>query len=64
MYPEIKSCDTSNPVTLAFEGIDYEKYLGLNFKPKTKVEEVFLSQDRGKLWLAEKNIETFKQFIQ
>jgi hypothetical protein len=63
-FPEIKSCDTSNPVTLAFEGIEYKKYLGLNFKPKTKVEDVFESVDRGKLWLAEENIKQFKQFIQ
>lgn len=63
-FPEIKSCDTSNPVTLAFEGIDYEKQLGLNFKPKTKVEDVFESNHSGYLWLAEQNIRTFKQFIQ
>jgi len=63
-YPQIKSCDTSNPVTLAFEGIEYNKFLGLNFKPKTKVEDVFNSVDRGKLWLAEENIKQFKQFIQ
>jgi hypothetical protein len=63
-FPEIKSCDTSNPVTLAFEGIEYRKHLGLNFKPKTKVEDVFESTDRGKLWLAEENIKQFKQFIQ
>lgn len=63
-YPEIKSCDTSNPVTIAFEGIDYTKHLGINFKPKTKVEDIFESKDIFKLNLAEKNIETFKQFIQ
>ena len=63
-FPEIKSCDTSNPVTMAFEGIEYKKHLGINFKPKTKVEDVFESLDRGKLWLAEENIKQFKQFIQ
>jgi hypothetical protein len=63
-YPEIKSCDTSNPITSAFEMIDYTEHLGLNFKPKTKVEEVFKSQDIDKLNLSLKNIETFKQFIQ
>ena len=63
-YPEIKSCDTSNPVTLGFEMIDYTEHLGINFKPKTKVENVFESQDQEKLDLALKNIETFKQFIQ
>lgn len=64
LFPEIKSCDTSNPVTLAAEGIDYTLHLGLNFKPKTKVEEIFLSNDRILLHNAQKNIETFKQFIQ
>lgn len=64
LYPEIKSCDTSNPITLAFEGIEYKKYLGLNFKPRTKAEEIFESKDRGRLWLAEENIKQFKQFIQ
>jgi hypothetical protein len=64
LYPEIKSCDTSNPISLAFEDIEYRKFLGLNFKPKTKVEDVFNSVDRGKLWLAELNINQFKQFIQ
>jgi len=63
-FPEIKSCDTSNPITSAFEMIDYTEHLGLNFKPKTKVEEVFESQDIDKLNLSLKNIETFKQFIQ
>ena len=24
IFPEIKTCDTSNPITCAFEGIDYE----------------------------------------
>jgi hypothetical protein len=63
-YPEIKSCDTSNPVTLAFEMIDYTEHLGISFKPKTKVEDIFTTQDVDKLNLALKNIETFKQFIQ
>jgi hypothetical protein len=63
-FPEIKSCDTSNPVTLAFEGIEYNKHLGINFKPKTKVENIFESIDKDKLWLAEENIKQFKQFIQ
>jgi len=63
-FLEIKSCDTSNPITSAFEMIDYTEHLGLNFKPKTKVEEIFESQDVDKLNLALKNIETFKQFIQ
>ena len=62
-YPEIKTLDTSNPVTLAFEGIDYEKHRNILTKPNIKVEDVFTSTDRGKLWLAEKNINTFKQFL-
>ena len=62
-YPEIKTLDTSNPVTLAFEGLDYEKHRNILTKPKTKVEDIFTTVDRGKLWLAEKNIETFKQFL-
>ena len=62
-FPEIKSADTSNPITLAFEGIDYEKYPNIQFKPKTKVEDVFTSVDRGKLWLAEKNINYVKNLI-
>jgi hypothetical protein len=64
LYPEIKSCDTSNPISLAFENIEYSKFLGLNFKPKTKVENIFESIDKDKLWLAEENIKQFKQFIQ
>ena len=63
-FPEIKSCDTSNPITIAFEGIDYEKHQAISFKPKTKVEHIFESTDQDKLDLAEKNINTFKQFIQ
>jgi hypothetical protein len=63
IFPEIKTCDTSNPVTCAFEGIDYEKHRNILTKPNVKVEDVFASTDRGKLWLAEKNINTFKQFL-
>ena len=63
MFPEIKTLDTSNPVTLAFEGIDYEKHRNILLKPKTKVEDIFKDVDRGKLWLAEKNIKTFKQIL-
>ena len=44
--------------------IDYTEHLGINFKPKTKVEDIFTTQDVDKLNLALKNIETFKQFIQ
>ena len=62
-FPEIKTCDTSNPVTCAFEGIDYEKHRNILTKPKTKVEDIFNSTDRAKIWLAEKNIETFKKYI-
>ena len=62
-YPEIKTLDTSNPVTLAFEGIDYEKHRNILTKPNIKVEDVFASTDKEKLWLAEKNIETFKKYI-
>jgi len=62
-FSEIKSADTSNPVTLAFEGIDYKKYPNIQFKPKTKVEDVFNSKDKGKLWLAEENIKFIKNII-
>lgn len=63
MFPEIKTLDTSNPVTLAFEGIDYQKHKNILSKPATKVETIFDSVDRGKISLAEKNIETFKQIL-
>lgn len=63
MFPEIKTLDTSNPITLAFEGVDYEKHRNILSKPKIKVEDIFNDIDRGKLWLAEKNINTLKQFL-
>ena len=63
-FPEIKTCDTSNPVTCAFEGIDYEKHRNILTKPKTKVEDIFMTEDQSKIDLALKNINTFKQFIQ
>lgn len=62
-YSEMKTLDTSNPVTLAFEEIDYEAHKNILSKPKTKVEDIFKSEDRGKIWLAEKNINTFKKLI-
>lgn len=62
-YSEIKSADTSNPVTCAFEGIDYRKYPNIQFKPKTKVEDIFHSVDIEKIWLAEENIKFIKDII-
>jgi hypothetical protein len=62
-FPEIKTLDTSNPVTLAFEGIDYELHRNILTKPKTKVEDIFMTEDQSKIDLALKNINTFKQFI-
>ena len=35
-YPEIKSCDTSNPVTLAFENVNYIQHRNILTKPKVK----------------------------
>ena len=63
-FPEIKTLDTSNPVTLAFEGIEYEKHRNILTKPKTKVEDIFMTEDQSKIESAERNIEHFKQFIQ
>jgi hypothetical protein len=62
-YPEIKTLDTSNPVTLAFENIDYETHRNILSKPKTKVENIFITEDQNKIDLALKNIKQFKQFI-
>ena len=62
-FPEIKTCDTSNPITLAFEGQKYQD--GIMYKPKTKIDHVMDSVDRGKIWLAKENIKYFKEnFIQ
>ena len=62
-FPEIKTCDTSNPISLAFEGVKYTE--GIMFKPKTKIDNIIDSVDRGKIWLAKENIKYFKEnFIQ
>jgi hypothetical protein len=62
-FPEIKTCDTSNPITLAFEGTKYID--GIMFKPKTKIDDIMNSNDEDKIQLAKENINYFKEnFIQ
>ena len=40
---QIESIDTSNPVMAAFDGVTYHPNHGLDFKPKTKIDEVINS---------------------
>ena len=62
-FPEIKTCDTSNPISLAFEGVKYTE--GIMFKPKTKIDHIINDFDEKKIQLAKENIKYFKEnFIQ
>jgi hypothetical protein len=40
---QIESIDTSNPVMAAFDGVTYHPNCGLDFKPKTKIDDVMNS---------------------
>jgi len=62
-FPEIKTCDTSNPITLAFDGQKYQD--GIMYKPKTKIDDIINNYDEEKIKLAKENIEYFREnFIQ
>lgn len=64
--PGIRSCDTSNPIVAAIEGIRYSSDLGLNQKPKTKlIEYIDLSLEDYKKCekLVEYNTDWFRKAV-
>ena len=58
----IKSVDTSNPIIVGSEGVRYGDN-GIDYKPKTKIEELFNVNLTDKMEDIIFNIEKFKQYI-
>lgn len=58
----IKSVDTSNPIIVGSEGVRYGDN-GINYKPKTKIEELFEINLDDKIEDIKFNVEKFKEYI-
>ena len=64
-YSEIKwinSCDTSNPIIVGSEGVRYGDN-GIEYKPKTKIEELFEVDLSERLEDIKFNINKFKNYV-
>jgi hypothetical protein len=59
----IKSVDTSNPIIVGSEGVRYGDN-GIEYKPKTKIEELFEVDLTERMEDIKFNINKFKQYIQ
>jgi len=59
---QIESIDTSNPIMAAFDGDSYQNW-GLNYKPKTKIDEVINSEFDSDIFNKINHNTTFFKYI-